>query len=67
MKKADKQKIRQKSADELRKDAQKLKHDIAQAILDSKVNAQKNTNIVSNMKNTLAVTLTVLTEKENEQ
>jgi len=61
------QKMRQKSVVELRKDAQKLKEDIAKTHIDATMNVQKDTNVISKMKRTLAVTLTVISEKEQEK
>lgn len=61
----DTQKIRQKSADELKKDAQKLRGDIAKAYIDAAMAPKKSTHIIGKMKRELAVTLTVLTEKLN--
>jgi ribosomal protein L29 len=62
----DTQKIRQKNIDELKKDAQKLREDIAKTMIDRTMAPQKDTNVIGKMKRTLAVTLTVIAEKQSE-
>ncbi len=55
--------LRGRSVNELEKEAQKLREEIAKLKLETKVNAQKDTNVLIKKKKKLAVVLTFLTEK----
>ena len=56
-------KIKSQTIKELEKEIAKLRHEIAKGRLELKVNPPKDTNSIFKKRKTLAVYLTVLTEK----
>lgn len=56
--------LRGKSRQELGKETIKLREEIAKLMLERKVNQAKDTNILTKKRKTLAVVLTILTEKK---
>ncbi len=56
--------LKGKNVKELERETQKLREEVARLKLESKVNAQKDTNTLTKKRKRLAVVLTVLTEKK---